>query len=87
VAQLYITHQSAGLKPIRALKGFQRVFLKAGESKKLLFTLTPEQLSLVNETGGLYQPSGKISISVGGGQPGVSNKTSSNIVTKDITVQ
>jgi len=87
VAQLYITHQSSGMKPIRALKGFQRVFLKAGETKKLLFTLTPEQLSLVNENGGLYQPSGKISISVGGGQPGVSNKISSNIVTKDITVQ
>lgn len=87
VAQLYITHQTSGMKPIRALKGFQRVFLKAGETKKLLFTLTPEQLSLVNETGALYQPSGKISISVGGGQPGVSNKTSSNIVTKDITVQ
>lgn len=87
VAQLYITHQSTGLKPIRALKGFQRVFLKAGETKKLMFTLTSDQLSLVNETGALYQPSGKISISVGGGQPGVSNKTSSNIVTKDITVQ
>ncbi len=87
VAQLYITHQSSGLKPIRALKGFQRVFLKAGETKKLMFTLTPEQLSLVNETGGFYQPSGKINISVGGGQPGVSNKTSSNIVSKDITVQ
>ncbi len=86
VAQLYITHQSTGLKPIRALKGFQRVFLKAGETKKLMFTLTSDQLSLVNETGALYQPSGKISISVGGGQPGVSNKTSSNIVTKDITV-
>jgi len=84
---LYITHQSSGMKPIRALKGFQRVFLKAGETKKLLFTLTPEQLSLVNENGGLYQPSGKISVSVGGGQPGVSNKISSNIVTKDITVQ
>ena len=68
------------------MKGFQRVFLKAGETKKLMFTLTSDQLSLVNETGALYQPSGKISISVGGGQPGVSNKTSSNIVTKDITV-
>jgi len=87
VAQLYITHQTSGMKPIRSLKGFQRVFLKAGETKKLLFTLTSEQLSLVNETGALYQPSGKISISVGGGQPGVSNKTNSNIVTKDITVQ
>ncbi len=87
VAQLYVTHHSSVLKPIRALKGFQRVSLKAGETKTLSFTLTPEQLSLVNETGTLYQPTGKISISIGGGQPGVPNKTSSNVISMPIIVQ
>lgn len=87
VAQLYITHAGAMQKPIRALKGFQRVFLKAGETKTLSFTLTPEQLSLVNEGGMLYQPTGKINISIGGGQPGVPNKSSSNTVTKVIAVK
>ena len=87
VAQLYITHEGTMQKPIRALKGFQRVFLKAGETKTFSFTLTPEQLSLVNERGTLYQPKGKINVSIGGGQPGVENKTSSNTVTKTIAVQ
>ncbi len=87
MAQLYITHEGTMQKPIRALKGFQRVFLKAGETKTFSFTLTPEQLSLVNERGTLYQPKGKINVSIGGGQPGVENKTSSNTVTKTIAVQ
>jgi len=43
-------------------------------------------LSLVNETGSTYQPAGKISISVGGGQPGIKNKTTSNVVNSIITV-
>lgn len=87
VAQLYITHLADVTKPIRALKGFQRVYLKAGETKTLSFTLSPEQLSLVNEAGEQYQPTGKISISIGGGQPGVPNKISSNIVSKIIAIQ
>ncbi len=87
VAQLYITHLSDVTKPIRALKGFQRVFLKAGQTKSLSFTLGPDQLSLINEKGEQYQPTGKINISIGGGQPGVPNKISSNIVSKTINIQ
>lgn len=87
VAQLYISHSGDMQKPIRALKGFQRVFLKAGESRTMKFILTPEQLSLVNESGQLYQPTGKFTISIGGGQPGVSNKTSGNVVTTIVAVQ
>lgn len=87
VAQLYISHLADVTKPVRALKGFQRVYLKAGETKTLSFTVSPEQLSLINEAGEQYQPTGKISISIGGGQPGVPNKISSNIVSKTITIQ
>lgn len=87
VVQLYISHSADVTKPIRALKGFQRVYLKAGETKTLSFTLSPDQLSLVNEAGEPYQPTGKITLSIGGGQPGVPNKISSNIVSKTITIQ
>lgn len=87
VAQLYLSHSADVTKPIRALKGFQRVYLKAGETKTLSFTLSPEQLSLINDAGEAYQPTGKISISIGGGQPAVPNKISSNIVSKTITIQ
>jgi beta-glucosidase len=87
VVQLYLAHQNVkGEAPLKALKGFKRIALKAGESKTLSFTLTPEQLSLVNAAGALYQPAGKISISAGGGQPGVKNKTTSNVISKTVTV-
>ncbi|MEO6733145.1 MAG: glycoside hydrolase family 3 C-terminal domain-containing protein [Ferruginibacter sp.] len=87
VVQLYIMHQNKKLlAPIKALKGFQRIFLKAGESKLVQFNLKPDQLSLVAEDGKMYQPKGTLVLSVGGGQPGVSNKSTSNTVTKPIQV-
>src|SRR6187399_764711 len=81
VKQLYVAHPEVkGKSPIKALKGFQRVALKRGKSKVVSFTLTPEQLSLISEEGKLYQPNGKLTISIGGGQPGVKNKTTSGVV-------
>jgi beta-glucosidase len=68
------------------LKGFRRIVLKPGESTLVTFSLTPEQLSLVAEDGRMYQPKGKIIISVGGGQPGVKNKTTSNVMTGNISI-
>ncbi len=89
VVQLYVSHPGTkGKAPLRSLKGFQRIFLKAGETKLISFTLTAEDLSLVSETDGkLYQPTGRVSISIGGGQPGVSNKTTSNVLTQVLTIQ
>ena len=87
VVQCYLQHQNnAGKMPLKALKAFQRITLRKGESKLVSFELTPEQLSLVNETGTIHQPTGKILISLGGGQPGVKNKTTSNTVNKIITI-
>jgi beta-glucosidase len=87
VLQLYVSHQNAnGKAPLKALKGFQRIALKAGESRTISFNLTAEQLSLVDENGKLFQPSGKVLISVGGGQPGVKNKTTSNVISKEIKI-
>jgi beta-glucosidase len=45
VAQLYI-HQKSGtsIRPIRELKGFERVSLKPGETRTLHFTVKPEDL-------------------------------------------
>jgi beta-glucosidase len=50
VAQLYI-HQRSGTssRPIRELKGFQRVTLKPGETRTLEFTLRPEDLRYWSE--------------------------------------
>ena len=86
VVQLYISHQGyQGKAPLKALKGFQRISLKAGESKTVSFTLTPEQLSLIGEDGKMLGTKGKIVLSIGGGQPGVKNKTTSNVISGTVT--
>ncbi len=88
VVQLYTNYNSlTGLHPLKTLKGFKRIALKAGESKKISFALTPEQLQLIDEAGNAYQPKEKLTISVGGGQPGIKNKTTSNVVSKQIIIQ
>lgn len=86
VVQLYVSTQNKNIHaPLKALKGFQRIALKAGESKTVTFNLSVNDLSLVNEDGKLYLPKGKLMISVGGGQPGVKNKTTSNVLSKIIS--
>lgn len=45
VAQLYIhQHYGTSVRPIRELKGFQRIGLKPGETRTLTFTLQPGEL-------------------------------------------
>lgn len=81
VSQLYVINQNQSIKTsLKALKGFQRVSLKPGESKVLEFRLAPEDLSYVNQHGMLTSYTGKVSISVGGSQPDEVNMTSGNIV-------
>jgi beta-glucosidase len=70
VVQLYLSHQSKTVKaPIRALKGFERIFLKSGESKVVTFKLNPQDLALTDADGKSVTPAGKVMISVGGSQP------------------
>jgi beta-glucosidase len=49
VAQLYVRDLIGSItRPVKELKGFQKVFLKAGESKTLTFTLNVEDLAFYN---------------------------------------
>ena len=49
VAQLYLNNNGASVsQPTRLLKGFQRVTLKPGESRKLIFHLGFDELSFYN---------------------------------------
>lgn len=74
VVQLYVMHPqgSEAKMPLRSLKGFRRVSLGSGESKTVSFTLTPEDLALVDTKGNLTEREGLVTIYVGGGQPGCS---------------
>jgi beta-glucosidase len=56
VAQLYIEGGTGG--EVRNLRGFQRIHLRAGESRQVIFTLGSDDV-----------PRSKVEISVGGGQP------------------
>jgi len=55
VVQLYI---SGGAGAIRQLRGFERVHLRPAETREVQFTIAPSDL-----------PRGKITVSIGGGQP------------------
>ena len=49
VAQLYIRDMVGSItRPVKELKGFQKVYLKAGESRTLNFTITPADLAFYN---------------------------------------
>lgn len=49
VAQLYIRDLvGCVVRPVRELRGFQKVFLKKGETRKVTFTLTPSDLKFYN---------------------------------------
>ncbi len=69
VAELYIEYPPAPGNPIRALKGFERIHLAPGETRRVRFTLTPRDLSVVNEKGQPLDRAGTYTVFVGGRQP------------------
>jgi beta-glucosidase len=69
VVQLYLSFPNMPGGPLRALRGFRRVHLKAGESQKVRFELKDRDLSMVTEAGEPIIAEGKYSVSIGGGQP------------------
>jgi beta-glucosidase len=70
VAELYISFPKLPGTPLRALRGIARVHLKAGEQEHLKLTLSPRDLSYVNEEGDRFVSTGDYLITIGGGQPG-----------------
>ena len=49
VVQLYVKDVAASVtRPVRELKGFERVTLRPGERRRVTFTLTPEHLGFYN---------------------------------------
>jgi beta-glucosidase len=69
VAQLYLSFPHIAGAPLRALRGFNRVHLKAGESQTVRFELKERDLSMVTEAGEPIIAEGRYSVSIGGGQP------------------
>ncbi len=84
VVQLYITDKKGSTaRPIRQLEGFKRIYIKAGESKTVAFTLTPRQLSMINKKSQRVIEAGIFDVYVGGEQPGFTgdnNATSTDVI-------
>jgi beta-glucosidase len=88
VAQVYLTFPAVAGAPLKALRGFARVHLEAGEARKVRFELKPRDLSMVTAAGEPVVAEGAYTISVGGGQPGtgVAAVTSGFNVTGQLTL-
>jgi beta-glucosidase len=66
VVQLYVKDvQASTPRPIKSLKGFKRLALSPGEKKTVQFTLTPEDLSMVNDAGNWVVEPGQFEVMVG----------------------
>jgi beta-glucosidase len=74
VVQLYVRLIGTSMaQPVRALKGFQRVQLAAGETKKVTFGLPPEAFALWNDRHQLAVEPAKVAVYISpdsaGGEP------------------
>jgi beta-glucosidase len=67
VVQLYIRDVVGSVtRPVKELKGFQKVFLKAGETKTITFEITPEDLKFYNSDLNFVWEPGEFEIMIGG---------------------
>ena len=66
VVQLYLTDVAASAPvPIRALVGFDRISLKAGSKQTVTFTITPRQMSMIDDRGKRVIEPGEFLLRVG----------------------
>jgi beta-glucosidase len=79
VVQLYVTNVAASFPvPVRSLAGIKRVFLKPGEKQSVSFTLSPAQMSWIDDGGKRVVEPGEFLISVGGKEPGFAGRADAN---------
>lgn len=69
VPQLYIEYPASEDGALRALRGFERIHLQAGETRRIKFSLSPRDLSRVTKEGEHVIQPASYSVYVGGSQP------------------
>ena len=66
IAQLYINQKIASVvRPVKELKGFNKVKINAGETKEIEFTLTDKELGFYNNNGDFVVEPGDFDVMVG----------------------
>lgn len=87
VVQLYVSLLNRQVPvPLRSLQGVQRIKLEPGESRKVDFTLAPEQLSSIDALMQRCMEPGKVSVSIGGQQPSEEAIKAEKAVRKELVV-
>jgi beta-glucosidase len=72
VAQLYIRDLVGSIaRPVKELKGFQKLFLKAGESRTISFTISPNDLKFYNSDLKYVAEPGAFKLFIGGSSANV----------------
>lgn len=80
IAELYINDVvSSVMTPVKQLRGFKKILIKAGDTKTVTFTITLDDLSLVNTDCKKVIESGTFEIMVG--------RSSSDYLTVELTVE
>ncbi len=70
VVQLYVKDLEASCAvPHHDLRGFQRIHLAPGESRKLTFELAARDLSVIDDSGSRVLEPGRFRVTIGGSQP------------------
>jgi beta-glucosidase len=88
VVQVYVSGKGLpGKNPIRSLVAFKRVHVNAGETKTVDLVIKADAFTYINDNGERIKAPGNYEISVGGGQPDVKVKTSSNVLKAAIVIK
>ncbi len=76
IVEMYIRDEVASVtRPLKELKGFQRIKLKPNETKKVFFTITPDMLSFFGlDMKKIIEP-GKFDVMIGGSSDKVISKS------------
>ena len=83
VVQLYVQDPVASVaRPVKELKGFQRVRLKPGETRRIVFNLTADDLALLDENMRRIVEPGEFRIMVGASSGDIRLQTSLNVERK-----
>ncbi len=76
--------------PILSLKGFSRIYLRPGKKKEVSFSLTPSQLSVIDNLGRPVVEPGKYRIEAGGKQAGftgAADPASTGVLSREVEVK
>ena len=76
VVQLYIHQQASTIaRPVKELRGFQRIHLKAGEQQRVTFCIDREHLQYMNSQGEPVLETGRFDIMIGGNSDDTLSRT------------